>query len=97
MSDTNIDKNTGKISSQISGEFPKDGGINLNDYKDDEKALKEYLGKVPDSLSKQLEYMKIDKTVQRELVMIPYAVEVNTSYTRREEIIPPPPKNPEKP
>lgn len=97
MSNVNIDKKTGKVQANISGKFPENGGLDLNEYKNNEKALKDYMGKVPESLSKQLDAMRNDATIQRELVMIPYAIEVKTSYTRREEIIPPAPTNPEKP
>lgn len=98
MSNTSVDKTTGKVKATISGTFPKDGtGLKLDRYKNDQQALKDYMGKVPDSLKKQIEYMNKDATVQRELVMIPYSVEVKTSYKRTEEIIPPAPTNPKKP
>lgn len=96
ISNYNVENN-GQVTATISGNFSKDGGLALRDYVDNEKALKEYLGKIPESLSKQLDVMSKEGTIERELVMIPYAVEIQTSYKRKQEIIPPAPSNPEKP
>ena len=91
-----IDKQTGRVQATVKGSFPKEG-LDLEQYKNNQAALKNYLGHMPDSLQKQLDYMSKEGTVQRELVMVPYAVEVHTSYSRKVEVIPPPPAQDPKP
>ena len=96
VENSKVDLQTGKVQATLKGSFP-DNGLKLSIYKNDQAALKNYLGHMPDSLKKQLDYMSKEGTVQRELVMVPYAIEVHTSYQRTQEVIPPPPKQDPKP
>ena len=74
----------GKVSATISGNASSGSGLNLSMYTENKAGLERYLGAMPKSLSGQLDAMKADASIKRELVMIPYSIEVTREYEYRE-------------